>query len=36
MMTILLMAFDLTPIHDTTFVQQLVANAGLYFLGKKN
>ena len=35
-MTILLIAFDSTPIHDTTFVQQHVFNAGLYFWGEKN
>ena len=31
-MTILLITFDSTSIHDTTFVQQHVFNA--YFLGK--
>ena len=30
-MTILLIAFDSTTIHDTTFVYQHVFNAGLYF-----
>ena len=35
-MTILLIAFDLTPINDTTFVEQHVFNTGLYFLGKTN
>ena len=31
LMTILLIAFDSTTIHDTTFVYQHVFNAGLYF-----
>ena len=35
-MTILSIAFDSTLIHDTTFVEQLVFNTELYFLGKKN
>ena len=30
-MTILLIAFDSTTIHDTTFVYQHVFSAGLYF-----
>ena len=34
--TIVLIAFDSTPIHGTTFVQTDVFNAGLYFLGEKN
>ena len=35
-MTILLIAFDSTPIHYTTFVKQHVFNAGLFLGGKKN
>ena len=35
-MTILSTAFDSTPIYDTTFVEQSVFNARLYFLGEKN
>ena len=34
-MTILSIAFDSTPIHNT-FVEQLVFNTELYLLGKKN
>ena len=34
-MTILSVTLDSTPIYETTFVEQHVFNAGLYFLGEK-
>ena len=34
-MTILLIAFDSTTTHETTFVYQHVFNAGLHFRGRR-